>query len=76
MVTLFGVMALNIGLVLMAGSAQACRRVWIGFAVIVAFLGTLAVAGCSSSSPSEQPAGPARSAGPAYLVKADLTGHF
>ena len=45
---------------------------WVGFVVLVAFLGAVAVAGCSS----EQPAAPAASAsvGPAYPVKHATTG--
>lgn len=73
MVTLVGVMVLSIGLVLMAGSARGRRRAWMGFAVILAFLGTLVVAGCS---PSEQPADPAPSAEPAYPVKLGPTGRY
>ena len=62
-------MVLSRGLVLMAARAQARRQAWRGFAVILTFLGALAVAGCSSS---EQPAAPAPST--AYPVKIGPTG--
>jgi len=60
----------------LAGRAQARRRAWTGFAVILTFLGALAVAGCSSSSPDEQPPDPAPSAEPAYPVKLGPTGRY
>lgn len=60
----------------MAGSAQARRRTWMGFALILAFLGGVAAAGCSPSSQSEQPAGPALSGEPAYPVKPGPTGRY
>jgi len=60
----------------LAGSAQARRRAWRGFAVILTFLGALEVAGCSSSSPDEQPADPALSADPAHPVRLGPTGRY
>src|SRR5713101_3868319 len=60
----------------LAGRAQSRHRAWRGFAVILTFLGALAVAGCSSSSPDEQPADPAPSAEPAYPAKLGPTGRY
>ena len=67
------IMVLSTGLVLMPGSAQTRHRAWWGLAVILTFLGALAVAGCASS---EQPAAPAASAEPAYPVKHGSTGRY
>ena len=69
-------MVLNIGLVLMACSAQARRRARMRFAVILAFLGALAVAGCSPSTQSEQSAGPALIVEPAGPVRLGPTGRY
>jgi hypothetical protein len=66
-------MRVNILYGLGALSAGRVRRAWRGFAVSLAFLGAMAVAGCSSS---EQPAAPAASAGPAYPVKHGSTGRY
>ena len=76
MITLIGVMVLNMGLILRTGRAQACHRAWRGVAVMLAFLGTLAVAGCSSSSSGDPPAAPVSSAEPAYPVRPGPIGRY
>jgi hypothetical protein len=48
---------------------------WMGFVVLLAFLGALAVAGCSSEQPTA-PAAPAASAEPAYPVKVGPAGRY
>ena len=55
----------------LAGSAQARRRAWRGFAVILTFLGVLAIAGCSSEQSADDPA-PSM----AYPVKIGPTGRY
>ncbi len=61
----------------LSGSALARQRAWMRFAIILAFLGTLTVAGCSSSSsPSAQPSVPVPSAEPVYPVKPGSTGRY
>ena len=57
----------------LAGSTEARCGAWRGFAVMLAFLGTLAVAGCSAS---EQPAGSVPSAEPSYPVKHGPAGRY
>ena len=63
---------------MIGGSAQVRSRTWMGCAFILAFLGTLAVAGCSSSSSSEPPAEllSCSSAESAYPVRPGPTGRY
>lgn len=62
--------AIKTGLVLMLSRTQARRRAWTGTAVILIFLGVLAMAGCAG----EQSADP--NPGPAYPVKIGPTGRY
>src|SRR6476661_8838930 len=63
-------MAIKTSLVLMLSSVQARRRTGTGTAVMLTFLGVLAIAGCSG----EQSAAPASST--AYPVKIGPTGRY